>query len=302
MARKLSFVVSGFNDLAIPDSVFQRVSRGPVVAELPAGDINGYQYVGADENLPYNAESGLAPGVYLLDEIVITGTADNSAAGPDLVTFAPGIQGPSGFQVDAANDFAIDGLNAELGLGDPGGPGSPASAFTVTVIPVDSDPPPDDDGGDGDTGTDGGTDPDDGNGDVGTDGQDDGEVDSDGDGLTDSEEDQAGSDPDEPDTDGDGLDDGDEVDSGTDPTDDDSDGDGLSDGEEVDLGTDPGASDTDGDGLDDAVDPDPLQPRGTRGGGSGGGSSRGACGVGLISPLMFALISVGLVRSRRRFG
>lgn len=46
-------------------------------------------------------------------------------------------------------------------------------------------------------------------------------MDSDGDGLSNSEESSLGTDPNDPDTDGDGYDDGDEVDAGSDPTDED---------------------------------------------------------------------------------
>jgi hypothetical protein len=64
-------------------------------------------------------------------------------------------------------------------------------------------------------------------------------VDSDNDGLTDTQEADLGTDPDNADTDGDGLEDGAEVSLGTDPTVSDTDGDGYSDGEEVDEGTSP---------------------------------------------------------------
>ena len=77
------------------------------------------------------------------------------------------------------------------------------------------------------------------------------DVDTDGDGLLDSEEADLGTDPDEADTDGDGIEDGDEVEAGTDPTSADTDGDGLDDGEEAEAGTDPTNPDTDGDGFDD---------------------------------------------------
>jgi hypothetical protein len=76
-------------------------------------------------------------------------------------------------------------------------------------------------------------------------------VDSDGDGLTDSEEADLGTDPNNPDTDGDGINDGDEVAGGTDPNNSDSDSDGLSDGDELSMGTDPLDSDSDDDGLND---------------------------------------------------
>ena len=79
------------------------------------------------------------------------------------------------------------------------------------------------------------------------------DVDTDGDGLTDSEEEELGTDPENPDTDGDGLSDSEEItDYGTDPLDWDTDGDGLGDGEEVlTHGTDPLDTDTDDDGLSD---------------------------------------------------
>ena len=78
-------------------------------------------------------------------------------------------------------------------------------------------------------------------------------VDTDGDGLSDEEENTHGTDIDNPDTDGDGLEDGPEVNTyKTDPNKADSDGDGLDDGEEVnEHKTDPNKADSDGDGLDD---------------------------------------------------
>jgi len=73
--------------------------------------------------------------------------------------------------------------------------------------------------------------------------------DTDGDGLSDSDEVTRGTDPNNPDTDGDGLNDGAEVTAGTNPLDGDSDDDGVKDGQD-------GTTDTDGDGLIDALDPD----------------------------------------------
>ena len=77
--------------------------------------------------------------------------------------------------------------------------------------------------------------------------------DSDGDGLTNSDEIQRGTDPNNPDTDGDGLKDGEEVLTYlTDPLKPDSDSDGLSDGDEaLRLKTNPILPDTDGDTLTD---------------------------------------------------
>jgi hypothetical protein len=74
-------------------------------------------------------------------------------------------------------------------------------------------------------------------------------IDTDGDGLTDGDEADAGTDPDNADTDGDGIEDGYEVLYGTDPLDEDTDGDGSEDGEEIENGTNPLDEDTDGDGT-----------------------------------------------------
>lgn len=71
-------------------------------------------------------------------------------------------------------------------------------------------------------------------------GIDDGDEDSDGDGITNIEEIKLGTDPSLEDTDGDGLSDKEEIEKyKTDPLNADTDGDGVSDGKEVELGTDP---------------------------------------------------------------
>ena len=77
------------------------------------------------------------------------------------------------------------------------------------------------------------------------------DVDSDGDGLTDSQEVVFGSDPDNADIDGDGLDDRQELEFGTNPELADSDGDGLSDLDEFTSFSDPLIEDTDMDGVSD---------------------------------------------------
>ena len=81
-----------------------------------------------------------------------------------------------------------------------------------------------------------------------------GEIDSDGDGISDIDEEANGTDPNSEDTDGDGLSDSEEAENGTDPTSEDTDGDGITDGEELNEGTDPTNSDTDGDGIDDSAE------------------------------------------------
>ena len=81
-------------------------------------------------------------------------------------------------------------------------------------------------------------------------------ADTDGDGLSDEEEQALGTDPNNRDTDGDGLSDYDEVrNHGTDPLKADTDGDGLSDGDELNIHhTDPLKADTDDDGIPDNVE------------------------------------------------
>jgi hypothetical protein len=97
-----------------------------------------------------------------------------------------------------------------------------------------------------------------------------GVMDSDGDGLSDTDEAIYGTDPFDADTDDDGLFDGTEVDMamGTgcpNPLYADSDGDGLADGVEVSAAyeTDPCSTDTDEDGIPDNIDPFPTDPGGT---------------------------------------
>ncbi len=96
--------------------------------------------------------------------------------------------------------------------------------------------------------------------------------DSDGDGVPNDDEDDAGTDPNNPDTDGDGVTDGEEINGTDDPTTPyvptgtsdpldpcdplaspacDSDGDGVDNGDEATNGTDPNNPDTDGDGVTD---------------------------------------------------
>ena len=82
-----------------------------------------------------------------------------------------------------------------------------------------------------------------------------GPIDTDGDGLTDIEEEVLGTDPENHDTDGDHIEDGMEKERGTDPLSTDSDDDGLTDMEELLIvGTNPNNPDSDTDGIDDGVE------------------------------------------------
>ena len=84
------------------------------------------------------------------------------------------------------------------------------------------------------------------------------DADTDGDGVPDADEREAGTDPAKADSDGDGLGDREELELGTDPTAVDTDGDGALDGQELEQDSDPFAVDTDGDGHPDGDDGDPL--------------------------------------------
>lgn len=93
----------------------------------------------------------------------------------------------------------------------------------------------------------------------------DGGADWDGDGLTNAEEQAAGTDMNNPDTDNDGLPDGWEVTYGLNPNsasdaNADPDGDGLTNSQEYASGTNPNSADTDGDGVADGSDPFPNDP------------------------------------------
>ena len=148
---------------------------------------------------------------------------------------------------DTDGDGLEDGEEVNTTETDPNDPDSDDDGLTdgeeVDTTGTDPNDPDTDDGGvnDGDE-VDAGTDP--------LEGTDD---DSDGDGLTNDEEEELGTDPNDPDSDDDGLTDGEEVDTTeTDPNDDDSDDDGLTDGEEVNTTeTDPNDDDSDDDGLTD---------------------------------------------------
>ncbi len=81
-----------------------------------------------------------------------------------------------------------------------------------------------------------------------------GDADTDADGLRNSQEFTADTDPTRADTDGDGVNDGAEVTAGTSPVNSDTDGDGLADGAEATHKADPLKADTDEDGLSDGLE------------------------------------------------
>jgi alpha-tubulin suppressor-like RCC1 family protein len=85
-------------------------------------------------------------------------------------------------------------------------------------------------------------------------------MDPDGDGLSNAQEQALGTDPNNRDTNGDGMPDGAEFQAGLSPTSNDVDGDGLTNAQELALGTNPFLADTDGDGVPDGQDAYPLDP------------------------------------------
>jgi len=122
-------------------------------------------------------------------------------------------------------------------------------------------------------------------------------LDSDGDGIADSEEAAHGTDPFDQDTDGDGMADGDEVAFGFDPTDGDEDSNGVPDGQD----------DWDSDGVTNQDELAARTPAGDVPGGGGGGEfgclgaiRRRGHATGLIAAL--APLAVSILASRRRRG
>jgi hypothetical protein len=309
-AKDLNFEVVGFNDVTIPDSQMQRVGRGNITEDLPNGFIDDYQFLADDANFPLDQNSGLTgPANVLLDEIIIQGIDENVADGPDQIIFASGAQLPGGFEmvfveVPPPGSWSVAEVTAvELGTGGVDEP------FLVNVEPAGGEPPNGGGGGGGGE-TNENSDDDEGNENAADDGEandNEAPADSDNDGISDEEEEDAGTDPNDEDTDDDGIPDGVEVDNGLDPTvddaGDDNDGDGLDNSEEIDAGTDPGNPDTDGDSENDDTDPDPNDPTVTSGAKSTGGRARGQtggpCGVGLVGPLLFAVLVLRLGRGRR---
>lgn len=132
-----------------------------------------------------------------------------------------------------------------------------------------------------------------------------GNPDTDGDGLSDENEEEHGTDPNNPDSDGDGVSDGDEILDGTDPLDPDSvdpsrpggddDGDGVPNGVDNCPGvSNPDQRDSVGDGVGDACREPIVNPGQMV---SGGGCGCTSSGAGALAPL--ALLSLALIRRRR---
>lgn len=128
--KDLSFEVSGFNDLTIPNSQMQRISRGSISAELPNGSIDSYRYI-AQDPLSSTGTDGLGfpyPRTVLLDEIIIHEIA-TTPNGPDQIFFAFGGQAPTGFYLAGPNWDLTELGSVTLGTG------SAADPFLVLESP-----------------------------------------------------------------------------------------------------------------------------------------------------------------------
>ena len=66
-----NFDVSGFTDYGNWGTFGRKDPRGLIT--VPGGDLNDYQFLGVDENQPFSLASGLGPGTYHLDDIIIHG-------------------------------------------------------------------------------------------------------------------------------------------------------------------------------------------------------------------------------------
>ena len=103
-----------------------------------------YQYVGEDLNQPWNSNSGLGPGVYLLDEIVIHGTDPTQeppcppcdTASADLVMFAGGSMAPGGFKIyPSYSSTQVYDATIALGTGAQPTKGAPDPLYVCVVVP-----------------------------------------------------------------------------------------------------------------------------------------------------------------------
>ena len=240
--------------------------------DVPPSDSDGDGLLDDDEvNIyltdPLNPDTdgdGLLDGEEVL--VFLTDPLNPDTDGDGLLDGEEGADhGTDPLDADTDDDGLLDGEEVDIHFTDPLDPDTDGDLL-IDGDEIDihlTDPTEaDTDGGTVDDGTEvlNGTDPLDPLDDVPA-------VDTDGDGLLDSEEiNVTFTDPNNPDTDGDGLDDGEEVLVHlTDPLNPDSDGDGLDDGAEVLVHfTDPNNVDTDGgsvpDGEEVAVGTDPLDP------------------------------------------
>ncbi len=107
-----NFEVKGFNDKGPWGTFGRRDPRGLILPGLPNGDIDLYQFVGLDENQPWHADTGLAPGTYHLDDLVIHGVTPTLA--PDYVLFSA-LAEPGGFKVYPS--YYTTGNYADLTVG-----------------------------------------------------------------------------------------------------------------------------------------------------------------------------------------
>jgi hypothetical protein len=138
-----NFDVQGFNDYGPWGTFGRRDPRGLIT--VPGGDINQYQFLGLDENQPWNAQTGLAPGIKLLDEIIIHGLnptqdlpcppVDRNTA--DVVMFSA-TASPGGFVVFPATFTTGHYYDASFNFGtgaNAKGTASDSPLYVAVVVP-----------------------------------------------------------------------------------------------------------------------------------------------------------------------
>ena len=137
-----NFDVQGFTDYG-PYGTFGRLDPRGLIT-VPGGDINNYQYLGVDENLPFTYTSGLSAGTYHLDDIIIHGLTPTQlppcppcdTATADWITFSKGAP-PSGFWVwpDYFTTYGYMDLTVAFGTGAFATKVSAAAPLYVCVTP-----------------------------------------------------------------------------------------------------------------------------------------------------------------------
>jgi hypothetical protein len=140
------FSVVGFSDHGPWGSFGRKDPRGLLTnpPTPPNDSINLYQFLGVDENQPFTTASGLAPGIYFVDNLYIHGEeATQPAPCPpvdyataDVITFSK-TASPGGFWIwpDYFATYGYMDLTVAMGTGYYGSKTAPAIPFYVCVTP-----------------------------------------------------------------------------------------------------------------------------------------------------------------------
>lgn len=103
--------------------------------------LEGYQIIFADVVTPWTGASGVGPGTYLLDEIIIHGVSNTTAnplgdtATADTILNPGGVQAPGGFKIyPSFSTYAYYGASVTVGTGYTPAKGA-ALPLYVSVVP-----------------------------------------------------------------------------------------------------------------------------------------------------------------------